>query len=131
MQKNFFHQIYDLSKHHYKNSSSYKRIVDMLFNQKIFKDLKDIPYLPVNLFKYNDLKSIKDKDIFKILKSSGTTTGIPSKIFLDKKNAKKQSEVLNLLLGRLIGKKRLPMIIVGKKKIFLTVNLLMQKQLQF
>lgn len=115
MIKDFFHQINDLSKHHYKNSTSYKKIVDMLFNEIKIKELKDIPYLPVNLFKHNDLKSISDRDVFKILKSSGTTSGVPSRIFLDKKNARKQSEVLNLLLGRLIGKKRFPMIIVGKK----------------
>jgi len=115
MTKNFFHKINDLNKHHYKNSPSYKKIVDILFHEKKFQSLNDIPYLPVNLFKHNDLKSIKDRDVFKILKSSGTTTGIPSRIFLDKKNAKKQSEVLNLLLGRLIGKKRFPMIIVGNK----------------
>ena len=46
--------------------------------------------------------------------SSGTSENIPSKIFLDKKNAYNQTKVLAKIMNTILGKKRLPMMIVEK-----------------
>ena len=45
-------------------------------------NIEEIPFLPVRLFKEFDFLSIKKKDIFKTLFSSGTTSGNLSKIYL-------------------------------------------------
>ena len=118
MKKNFLfdNEIYKLTKFHYNNSKEYKKLIDILYYSKIDKKLDKIPFIPAKLFKDIDLKSIPDKKIFKILQSSGTSSGKPSRIFLDKENAKKQTRVLNEIVSTILGKKRLPMLIVDEKK---------------
>ena len=100
---------------HYRKSKDYKRITNSIFNNKI-KKIEQIPFIPAKLFKEIDLKSIPDSNIFKILNSSGTSGGNPSRIYLDKKNEKRQTEVLNEIGSKIIGKKRIPMLIVDEKK---------------
>lgn len=112
----FLSKIYKLTKFHYKNSKEYKKIVDTLYFSKFKKNLESVPFIPTNLFKQINLKSVPEKKIFKILRSSGTSSGKPSKIFLDKDNAYQQTKVLNELVSEIIGKKRLPMLIVDEKK---------------
>ena len=122
MNKNkiFEEKILSLTKDHYSKSAEYKKVVDFLYNKK-FDRLENIPFLPVNLFKHLDLKSIPDKNIFKILNSSGTS-GSVSKIFLDKKNAEDQTKALNSIMSKLLGKERLPMLILDKKPDFKDKN---------
>ncbi len=113
--KVFEKQIENLTIHHYKKSKIYRELIKKLnFSNIKNLPLNKIPFLPVSLFKELELKSISDNEIFKVLFSSGTT-GIPSKIFLDKANSLKQTKVLNSLVQSKLGKKRLPMIIIDKK----------------
>lgn len=69
-------------------------------------------YLPVRLFKEFDLKSISENDIFKTLTSSGTTSQLVSKIYLDKQTAANQNRVLTKIMQHFLGKSRLPMLIL-------------------
>jgi len=115
-QNQFFKEIYKLTKFHYNNSKEYKKIIDFLFPLKIRKTVESIPFIPAKLFKDLKLKSIPDKEVFKILQSSGTSSGKPSKIYLDKENAKKQTLVLNEIVSEILGKKRVPMLIIDEKK---------------
>ena len=114
-QKTFFKKILNLHSYHYKFSKEYKIISDLLFKKEI-KKIEEMPYITTNLFKKVDLKSITNNQVFKILNSSGTSGSITSKIFLDKDNAKKQTEVLNSVVKKILGTKRLPMLIVDEKK---------------
>ena len=66
------------------------------------------------LFKNNNLKSINLNQIVKTLTSSGTS-GNSSKIFLDKFNATNQTKVLNKIISTVLGKERLPMLIIDEK----------------
>jgi phenylacetate-coenzyme A ligase PaaK-like adenylate-forming protein len=50
---------------------------------KQLDDLKNMPFIHANFFKYHEIKSIKDKDIFLHLTSSGTS-GQKSQVFFDK-----------------------------------------------
>ena len=79
-------------------------------------NLKDQPYLPVNLFKEQDLMSIKKNQIFKILNSSYTNNNL-SKIYLDKLNSQNQVKALNEIMSEILGKERLPMLIVDCRNI--------------
>lgn len=114
IKKNIFFnfELRDLTKNHFKNSIEYKILLKKenynLNNLKIEK----FPFLPVSLFKELNLKSIKDKDIFRVLTSSGTSGSTPSKIFLDIKNAKMQTLVLSKIMSRILGNKRVPMLII-------------------
>ena len=111
----FLKKIIKLNRFHYKNSKEFRKIINLFFKNEIFNNLKDLPFIPARLFKEVNLKSIPDKKVFKILNSSGTTRNVLSKIFLDKENAENQTKVLNEIVSEVIGKKRLPMLIIDEK----------------
>lgn len=104
----------ELSKLHYEHCAEYRNVLDAMNKSALWNisDFDSIPFLPVQLFKILDLKSIQDVDVFKTLTSSGTTNGTRSKIFLDKKSASCQTSALNAVMKSNISTKRLPMIIV-------------------
>ena len=77
----FLKEILKLNNYHKKNSEIYKNIVKIKHKGRN-KKIEDLPFLPTRIFKNLNLKTIKDKSIFKILESSGTDGNI-SKIFLD------------------------------------------------
>ena len=112
-----------LTSFHYKKSNLYRRYLDGLnYNTKKNNNLSDIPFLPVRLFKDFDFLSIKKKEIFKTLFSSGTTSGNLSKIYINKKNALNQIKVLQKIFNNVIGTSRLPMLVVDKKNTSLDRN---------
>ena len=94
-----------LTQHHFNKCLEYKKILlsESLDFKKI-KSLKDLPFLPAEIFKNYSLKSIKENKVYKILKSSGTSGQIPSKIFLDKENSNVQSKVLVKIVNSIIAK---------------------------
>ena len=115
--KAFLSKINKLSRHHYDNSLEYKKIINNVFSKKFLASkIEEVPFLPVNIFKHLELKSISKKDIFKVMRSSGTSSSSPSKIFLDKKNAQLQSLTLTKIVSKILGPKRLPMIIIDEKE---------------
>ena len=89
---------------HRKHCKQYKNITSAAQND-------DIP-LPVRLFKLLQLKSIPEEEVFKVLTSSGTTSQVVSKIYLDKLTAQLQTKVLAHIMKSLLGRKRLPMLII-------------------
>ena len=111
----FLNYINYLTKYHYSNSNNYKKLLkNFNYNKNNIYNLEDLPFISTNLFKNLDLKSIKKKDIFKILTSSGTSGQQTSKIFLDKKNANNQRMVLSKIFSYYLGNSRLPMLIIAK-----------------
>tara|TARA_Y100000590_G_scaffold461998_1_gene624995 strand:- start:1362 stop:2366 length:1005 start_codon:yes stop_codon:yes gene_type:complete len=116
MQTQFFKkQITKLTIHHFDKCHVYKKILlNLNYNLKNL-EIEKQPFLPVSIFKNLELLSTKKNKIVKILQSSGTTSNIPSKIFLDKENAKNQKITLSKLVEEIIGSKRLPMLIIDKK----------------
>jgi phenylacetate-coenzyme A ligase PaaK-like adenylate-forming protein len=114
----------DLSKHHYKKSKNFKKMLDAYgYNDKDLYDYINLPFLPVRLFKMFDLKSIDQDNIVKTMTSSGTSGQSVSKIFLDKKTASNQTKVLSKIMSSFIGKKRLPMIIIDTESVLKNRNL--------
>ena len=108
---------------HYKKSNLYKRYLKGLkYRIKKNNDLTEIPFLPVRLFKEFDFLSIKKKEIFKTLFSSGTTSGNLSKIYVDKTNALNQIKVLQKIFNNVIGNSRLPMLVIDKENTSLDRN---------
>lgn len=113
--KKFFDEkIFELISFHKKRSKQFNKIISY-FNIKSFKNLSEIPPIPITAFKKYDLLSIKNSKIFKTLHSSGTSGTSTSKIFLDAENSKNQTWVLSKIMENIFGNKRLPMLIIEKK----------------
>ena len=107
-----------LTQFHLKNCFEYKNLMEKFGKIKpSYDSLLDIPFIPVRLFKYNNLLSVKKKDIVKTMTSSGTSGQSVSKIFLDKETSSLQMKVLSKIMADFIGKKRLPMLIIDSKSI--------------
>ena len=103
---------------HLERCASYRKIIETLgVDPSLLETLNDIPYLPVRLFKEFDLMSIPRDEVFKIMTSSGTSGQLVSRIFLDKATASFQTKVLSRLIGDLIGKKRVPMLVIDSPSV--------------
>lgn len=76
------------------------------------KTLEQVPYIPVNMFKYFDLRICAEEQVVRVLNSSATTIGIPSKIYLDKNTSIRQTQGLISTLTSVLGGKRRPMLII-------------------
>lgn len=106
-----------LTSWHIKNCASYAAMIEKSKFQVKAKNINEVPYLPVQLFKLMDLFSVPKEDIVKVLTSSGTTGGQVSKIYLDKETSIKQIKTLVEVMKPLLGNKRLPMIILDTKSV--------------
>jgi|688.fasta_scaffold54936_3 hypothetical protein len=102
-----------LTSHHLIACKDYHRIFEAFaFPRPPYKSLQEMPYLPVTLFKKYPLMSIPQNEVYKTLLSSGTTQSQLSKIFLDRKTAKLQTQALAAIMTHFIGPKRLPMLLI-------------------
>ena len=111
----FKNYINKLTIHHYNNSKEYKKLINHLsYAIKKKNEINKIPFLPVRLFKELNLYSVKKDKIIKVLNSSGTSGNKTSKIYLDKINALNQVKVLQKIMNRMLGKERLPMLIIDR-----------------
>ena len=95
IRNNFFiEKINELTRHHYDNCNEYKLILNsMNYKPSESYSLNEIPFIPVRIFKDYDMKSIKNDEIFKIMRSSGTSGQSFSKIYLNRNNAILQTKV--------------------------------------
>ena len=113
----FNNQINNLNKLHNKKNLFYRNYIKFFKKKIINKNIEDQPFLHTDVFKNTSLMSIKEKEIFKIISSSGTSGQIKSKIFLDIETSKNQQLALNDILKPILGKKRLPMLIIDNDNI--------------
>ena len=94
----------------------YRDYTDSMFtNDAAPTSLADLPYLPVRAFKQFDLKSVPDDDVYKIMRSSGTS-GSHSRIFLDRYTAKRQTMALGQCFAEHFGPSRFPMLVIDCPK---------------
>ena len=113
-----------LTAFHYKKCLEYKNICKNL-NYDLKKNFKlnELPYLPVNIFKSLNLKSVSEKNVTRIMHSSGTTGNSLSKIYLDKANSQNQMKALSKLFSEMSGhRNRLPMLVIDTKSILTNRN---------
>ncbi|MDC0253276.1 AMP-binding protein [Bacteriovoracales bacterium] len=117
--KFFLESLNNLNEFHYKNSNYYKNIIHTFYNNlDRFDTIEDVPYLPVQLFKQLELTSVSESKIYKTLTSSGTTSGELSRIYLDKTTSMNQTKGLVNIMSYILGKKRLPMLIIDSQSVF-------------
>ena len=107
-----------LTRWHLDHCAEYNRILGTLnFKFKEVSNPDEIPFLPVRLFKLFDLLSIPREEIFKTMTSSGTSGQAVSQIFLDRETAKLQTKSLSRLMSDLLGKKRMPMLVIDSPSV--------------
>lgn len=97
---------------HYGACPQYHAIVDKFGGAREAVGLHDLPFLPVRLFKHEQLLSVPKADVIKTMTSSGTSGQSVSQIFLDKQTSALQVRVLSRIVGDFIGPKRLPMLVI-------------------
>lgn len=104
-----------------KNSQINLNLKNMYEKNKIdipnISKLEEVPFIPVNMFKEFELIICEKQQITRILNSSATTTGTPSKIFLDKDTITHQSQALISTLRNFLGSKRRPTLIIDSKEV--------------
>lgn len=115
-------QMNELTLWHMQNCNSYSRMLTKTSLSPIATKLEEVPYLPVQLFKTLDLKSVPDDQIVKTLTSSGTTGQAVSKIYLNKETASAQTKALVEVMKPVLGVRRLPMIILDTKSVLKNRN---------
>ena len=114
----FFALFKELHQYHLSSSEEYRKISEVYFHKKKkLTSIEEAPFLPISVFKNKLLSSVSPDKVYKILKSSGTTSSVPSQIVLDKETAALQTLTLSKILGHILGKNRLPMLIVDSKSI--------------
>ncbi len=106
-------RLVELTKHHKDNCHEYAQMLDAIgFDADSVEDHRQLPFLPVRLFKELELKSIPDDQVVKTMTSSGTTGQRVSKIFLDKTTASNQQKTMVKIVSDFTGSSRMPMIII-------------------
>lgn len=77
--------------------------------------LSEVPYIPVKMFKLFDLVTCDEEQVARVLNSSATSTGTPSKIYIDKQTSIRQSQALISTLQNFLGSKRRPLLVIDSK----------------
>jgi hypothetical protein len=109
----------ELTTHHMERCAPYRRMVTGAFPSYHagVGTLADVPFLPVGVFKDHDLRSVDERDIFKVVLSSGTTGARPSRVALDRETASLQSRTLLRLLGSFVGSARRPLLVIDQEPV--------------
>lgn len=112
----FLNKMIELTNYHIEHSEIYRRILSAeSFKIEDVAIIDDIPFLPVGLFKTQELVSIPRNRITRVMTSSGTSGQTVSKVFLDPETSKNQTRVLSKIIGSFIGTNRLPLLILDSR----------------
>lgn len=97
---------------HVAHCPPYARMRQRMFAPGRAVALENLPYLPVRLFKTQDLMSVAPAAVVKTLTSSGTSGQTVSRIHLDRETAQRQTRVLTAIMTNFLGRQRRPMLII-------------------
>lgn len=99
-------------RHHYAHCAPFRALCDKrgFDPDRAITSLADLPYLPVQFFKELVLSSV-ESDAMVTLRSSATTSGVPSRIVVDPVTAKRQKRAVAAVLGDVLGSERLPFVV--------------------
>ena len=106
-------RLVELTELHRRRCPEYARILESIeFDTANVHSYKELPFLPVRLFKELELKSVPREEIIKTMTSSGTTGQAVSKIYLDKTTSSNQQKTMVKIVSEFTGSSRMPMIII-------------------
>lgn len=106
----FLEEINSLTRHHLEGCPLYARVWP---DWSVANAVEEVPYLHVGTFKLLDFKTegigIKHQ---RTLKSSATTSGVPSRLHLDARSSRLQARSAEAILENFLGKERRPLLVV-------------------
>ncbi len=103
----------ELTELHIEKCPEYRNMLSAInYNTDSIKSYKELPFLPVRLFKELELKSIPKEEVIKTMTSSGTTGQAVSKIYLDRNTSANQQKTMVKIVSDFTGSSRMPMIII-------------------
>lgn len=103
----------ELTEYHRAGCPAYGRILDSIsYDSAHVASCRDLPFLPVRLFKELALKSVPEEDVVKTMTSSGTSGQAVSKIYLDRTTSSNQQKAMVKIVSDFTGSGRMPMIIL-------------------
>lgn len=109
----FTKQMKVLTKYHREHCPEYDAMLTALdYDASKVEHYKDIPFLPVGLFKELQLHSLSDSEDYKLVTSSGTSGQATSHIVLDGKTRLLQQQALSAIGSDFLGDSRLPMLVI-------------------
>lgn len=107
-----------LTCHHAERCPPYARVLDAVWQgRRVVKRLEDVPFLPAALFKTADLSSTNETGL--VLRSSGTSGQIPSRITVDAEASARQSRAMVATLTPVLGQVRRPMLVIDSRQVIL------------
>lgn len=106
-------RLVELTRIHRERCPEYRRILEAIgMDIDRIDDYRELPFLPVRLFKELTLKSVPEAEIVKTMTSSGTTGQAVSRIYLDRTTAANQQKAMVRIVNEFTGASRMPMIIL-------------------
>lgn len=106
-------RLLELTEKHKDSCKEYSKILDSIeYKKENIKTYKDLPFLPVRLFKELSLKSVNDEEVVKTMTSSGTSGQNVSRIYLDRATSSNQQKTMVKIVNEFTGSGRMPMIIL-------------------
>lgn len=106
-------RLVELTEFHKQNCPEYAKILNMAsYEERKISSYKDLPFLPVRLFKELSLKSVPQNGVVKTMTSSGTSGQRVSMIYLDRATASNQQKAMVKIVNEFTGSSRMPMIIL-------------------
>lgn len=106
-------RLLELTELHRQKCPEYAEILETIsYDSRKITSYKDLPFLPVRLFKELSLKSIPGEEVVKMMTSSGTSGQKVSKICLDRVTSANQQKTMVKIVNEFTGSTRMPMIIL-------------------
>lgn len=106
-------RLVELTEYHKQNCPEYADILNTVsYGEREISSYKDLPFLPVRLFKELSLKSVPQDEVVKTMTSSGTSGQRVSKIYLNRVTASNQQKAMVKIVNEFTGSSRMPMVIV-------------------
>lgn len=106
-------RLVELTELHRQNCPEYADILNTVsYEEQKIGSYKDLPFLPVRLFKELSLKSVPQDEVVKTMTSSGTSGQRVSQIYLDRATASYQQKTMVKIVNEFTGSSRMPMIIL-------------------
>lgn len=106
-------RLMELTELHKEKCPEYRAILGAMgYDSGKVRTYKDLPFLPVRLFKELSLKSVPQEEVVKTMTSSGTSGQAVSKIYLDRATSANQQKVMVKIVSDFTGSSRMPMVIL-------------------
>lgn len=106
-------RLVELTELHRQSCPEYANILNTIsYDRQKINSYKELPFLPVRLFKELSLKSVPQEEVVKTVTSSGTSGQKVSKIFLDRATSSNQQKTMVKIVNEFTGSARMPMIIL-------------------